>query len=126
MLRGRSVAIVVSAYPKSHFAHYHLNLQWQFHFPFYSFLPWSFVFAPITHPVQYINPINDAALGLSRINAEFTAFSSTNRGVWVELVLHLAEKLHPAYLLQSRRFIGMCSEVARGPNKVDDDLKRGR
>ena len=126
MLRGRSVAIVVSAYPKSHFAHYHLNLQWQFHFPFYSFLPWLFVFALITHRVQYTNPINDAALGLSRINAEFTAFSSTNRGVWVELVLHLAEKLHPAYLLQSRRFIGMCSEVARGPNKVDDDLKRGR
>ena len=126
MLRGRSVAIVVSAYPKSHFAHYHLNLPWQFHFPFYSFLPWLFVFAPITHPVQYINPINDAALELYRINAEFTAFSSTNRGVWVERVLHLPEKLHFAYLLQSGRFLGMCSEVARGRNKVDDDLKRGR
>ena len=122
MLRGRSVAIVVSAYPKFHFAHYHLNLQWQFHFHFYSFLPWSFVFAPITHPVQYINPINDAALGLSRI----TAFSSTNRGVWVELVLHLAEKLHPAYPLESRRSLGRCSKVERGRNKVDDDLKRGR
>lgn len=126
MLRGRSVAIAVSAYPKSHFAHYHLNLQWQFLFPFYSFLPWLFVFAPITHPVQCINPINGATLGLSRNNAEFTPVLSTNKGVWVKLVLHLPEKLQPAYLLQCRRFIGMCGKVARGLNKVDDDLKRGR